>query len=723
MGKLIFADSVENFKLKLPNWNVNTDPSFYSIAFTDDGYLLTHGKQFALSLVGGDVSDQVQLSLVNGNEIKLSGKDIAASSVVLPVYSILGVENNPVTVSGTGEITVQHALSSGDKTTTLYGSSVDYSISIPKFYVDAYGHVTHAENGATKYLNQVKQNVAASDTDYYILGGSNSSGSDSDETYLHSSIKFNGGTLYADSFNEGGKALINKYVQIANIGDGTGKLQADAANPGIVKLSDRYSGEDITNLNAAEGGTAATPYAVAQALDAAKLYSKDLFASNDAMVFMGTINANGVIQSHNSIAAAAAGVTNIDDGVTSISSLQKHLAGWTFKFTESGSFTLDTDRSWIVESGDMLICTRDGSSIAAAGYDVIQVNIENAVVSTGERFDQGIIYATGTGRTVASFAYPTEANKALMYDGSSLKWGDMVNTWRTISLEGQEILSGDTTSNVLNFKAGTGISINNTDGSLTFTNSSPLSAATALSIQNNKVVLASYNPSSEANPVLNFGGAIVQASISDGVINVEHKTSSVTASTTADLYKIGFDSYGHITAATKVTTLDIANKNAFTVSQGNNSVSYNNSEAVGLAFANGTDISLTGSIANNILTITPAITHKYKKVSFQNSTSTNAIGSSGDTSAEITFKAADANTEFSFSNNVVTLKTINTWRNVEAFRLDHLNDGNSGNDVATNVLTSIDTYSLKFSSDFAWDNNEINIMWTEINGDSITYHA
>ena len=76
MGKLIFADSVANLKAKLPNWNVNTDPSYYSIAFTEDGYLLTHGKQFALTIIGDNNADAVKLALSNDKtQLLLTGNN------------------------------------------------------------------------------------------------------------------------------------------------------------------------------------------------------------------------------------------------------------------------------------------------------------------------------------------------------------------------------------------------------------------------------------------------------------------------------------------------------------------------------------------------------------------------------------------------------------------------------------------------------------------------
>lgn len=67
--------------------------------------------------------------------------------------------------------------------------------------------------------------------------------------------------------------------------------QGTTANYGHVKLS------DATNATtaAASGGTAATPKAVKDALDAAKTYADGIVAASDAMVFKGTLGTGGTV--------------------------------------------------------------------------------------------------------------------------------------------------------------------------------------------------------------------------------------------------------------------------------------------------------------------------------------------------------------------------------------------------------------------------------------------
>lgn len=716
MGKLIFADSIANFKAKLPNWNVSTDPSYYSIAFTNDGYLLTHGKQFALTIVGEDVQDAVKLALSNDKtQLLLTGNNLQGSIVDLPVYSILGVTDNPVTVTeDSGKFTIQHEEVTGDTTgLTQYGNiTADYKVTIPKLHIDSYGHVVKATNGTETAINLVKQELVTG-TKFSLLG-TTASATGTTSTVFNSNIYVQDNALYAESIFEGSILLGTKYVKASALGDGKGtNYFATGSLDGIVRLSDSIT----SDLNAAEGKTAATPLAVKNAVAQALNDAKALFASNDAMIFMGTIKANGTIVTHNTNVIALAGLSIIN-GTTKVNNLAKHETGWTFKFVEEGTFTFGS-KSWIVESGDMLVCISSGNSTTAV-YDVIQANIENQVIAGNATLPAGVVYATGIGRTIASLAYGT-AGKALMSTGSGVEWGDVVNNWRPINVKGTEQLTNETTSGALNFSNGTGVDLSFTDGTITISNTSPLNAATDLLFKNGDNDLTSYNPKNEINPVLKFGGAIVQASLVDGVITVEHKTSGISAKTTQGLYKIAFDAYGHITGATAVASADLpASAYSFSASHGTNKVTYNNNVDSGIEFVSGTDTGWTSTVSNGVLTLTPIITHKYKTISFYNS-GTSPVHTSSNTTDALDFKAGD-NISFNYSDDKLNISAVNTWRNVEAINLTNLNDANSANDKPITVLAnSISTSALKFGDEFVWDGDEIKLVWTEISGDTITY--
>ena len=724
MGKLIFADSASNLKLRLPNWNKPDDPSFYSIAFTQDGYLITHGKEFSLSTVGEE-SDLVNLA-GDTKSFWLTGKNVGSAAIAFPVNNIKATQGNPIVVtpgSGetAGEFTVDHGEVSGDTTgLSEYGAtSSDYKLTIPHLYVDKFGHVQKISNGNQTAVNLVEQK--ASTGKFFLLGGS---GSDvTAGTVYNSNFYVENGTLVATAIKEGSTLLANKYVQSSWLGNGKGTSQddvkANGALAGIVSLVDTaYNVQDPSD---ATKGVAVSPKAVKEAYTKAVEAAQNLFASNDAMVFMGTLSATGIIQSHNNTVAAANNISIIDK-TTSINSLKGDIVGWTFKFIDTGTITINGSAKY-VETGDMLICINGGNTPT---YEIIQSNIENEVVSENTTLDEGIVLSTGTGRTVKSFSWASATNgQALTKTANGLAWANVVNNWRPVVVNNNQILSGETTTNALGFSSSTGISLSSTDGTITITNTSPLSAASSLKFFNSSSAseLCSFNPSNADAFTLKFEDGAISGEFKDSVLTVKHKK-PLTSTVASGLYKIAVDTYGHITGTTAVTSEDLpVSAYSFSAAAGTNSVSYNNSANAGIKFIGGGDASVTSAVKDNILEVTTSFTNKYKKFSIQNSTDQAATSTDTDSTTGITLKAADANTKLTMSGSVVTIQTSNTWRAVSAYNLTNLNNSNTSDDFQEVLSTSIGTNSLKFGDEFAWDGDEIKLVWTEISGSTITYKA
>lgn len=733
MGKLIFADSLANFVNKVPNWSKETDPSYYSIAFTSDGYLLTHGKQFALSLVD-NLDDLVGIS-VNDGTVSLSGKNINtnSSSFKLPVYKIQSTEGNPISSTNlNGVVTVDHKEATEFDTTgltTMGGfSDVDYTINLPKLKVDKFGHVAEINTANAIRLNFVKQNLTSSTTDTYYLLGTTATDTGNAETSFNKDLYYNNGTLTVSSIKEGDKLLSIKYVQASKVGLQDGKdYHAQGSYAGIVNLSDSIE----SDLNTKDGKTAATPAAVKAAVAKALADAKALFASNDAMIFMGTIKPDGTIISHNTNVASINNL-NITNNTTKISALTHFESGWTFKFAFDGveqTFTLG-GKSWKVEQGDMLVCTSTGNSATTAQFDVVQTNIENQVTASDTSLSKGILIASGNGRVIQSIGLG-QAGQAVVFDGTNVTWGDVVNNWRPIQVKGTEVLSSGVSTGAINFAAGTGVDLSYTagtesaSGKITITNTSPLSSASALKFMNGESELTSYNPSSTTVPIVKFGNVVIQGLYDQGVITIEHKTIG-TAKSTEDLYSLTIDQYGHITKSTAITSLGKSLANSIKLTAGSSSIEFNNSAGKEIKFQGSGDLSVSGTVSGNVLTVTSSLTHKYKEINFySNTTATQALVSSGNTTTSLDLYAGD-NVTFKNDNSKLTINSINTWRSVSAYKLTTLNDNDSTNDSLESILnntpsTTIGTNALKFGDEFVYDGDEIKLVWTEINGNTITY--
>lgn len=132
------------------------------------------------------------------------------------------------------------------------------------------------------------------------------------------------------------------------------------------------------------------------------------FATNDAMVFKGTIGTGGT-------------VTQLP---------ATHEAGWTYKVISNDSFAGQT-----CEIGDMIICIKDGTVTNTADWTVIQTNIDGAVTGPTSSTAGHIATFTGTtgkviqdsGFTIATsvpanavFTDTTYENKAAASDGTDV---------------------------------------------------------------------------------------------------------------------------------------------------------------------------------------------------------------------------------------------------------------------------------------------------------------
>lgn len=142
----------------------------------------------------------------------------------------------------------------------------------------------------------------------------------------------------------------------------------------VSKLNDKSNIEvlKVSGNAVTLGGSvfASTPNAYTVATETAVVAKiHDLMNAASAMVFAGTVNGNGVIQSHNSDVITQA----ITDGTTNISELTGYRAGWLFLVTSAGTIT----GIGVVEVGDTVLCVSSYvTAYAASDWTVIQANID-----------------------------------------------------------------------------------------------------------------------------------------------------------------------------------------------------------------------------------------------------------------------------------------------------------------------------------------------------------
>lgn len=676
MSKLIYSPTstlIEGTYNKIKNTDQAVNPVYYSVAFTGDGYIYTHGKKFRLFNVVNDAVEGLLFQIQDGTAgFYIDGASIGTGTVV---QSVTG--DSVVTATTTdGAVTIAHAefLQQGAQ----YGSATQ----VPIITVNATGHITAIQNSATIDISKVRGETTSEAGQYYILGVT---GDTLQHPLYNANLYFDAnGNIHASNMYIGNNALSTLFAAIGHT-----SVYATDSTYGHVTLTDTPS-----NDYDADDHIAATPKAVMAGVTTANQYAQNLFAAQDAMIFVGTIESDGTITSHNSAVLPTA----VDDS-TNINDVE-YKVGWTFRFVENGTFNGED-----VETGDMIIAVKDKATLFDMDdWTVIQTNISGALTSASNL--NGLLYSNNS-RVVNSLAL---ASGILKYDGTTLSFVNPNTVWRDIQIDSTSI-----GTNTLNLIAGNAIGLTESNGSVTISvnSSNIIQSAAALSITQGQVTFQ-YKPTAAAS--LTIGDKLtLEQDQSDNYI-LKHATGTVF---TNKLGSITTDSYGHVTAISEVTSLP--NPNALTIkTNSTTALEYTGSEAKVLIFKNGGDISFTSSTdADQNKVIEAAVTHKYREIKFQNSADnpTQLLGDNSNIALTLLAGTNVAISNVGANNQNLPAGTLmisaeDTWRNIQAYKFQ------------SNILSrsSIGDGTLNFSNDFIFSDNEIAIMWTEIDENGvITY--
>lgn len=701
MSKLIYAPSLALFKATYPDWAAPTSTIYRTLGYTEDGYMYTHGRVFQMS-VSGEANPWGLATSISGQKLNVTVAGYTAV-VDLPVVGIKTTTEDDLTVtSALGVYTVIHKEKFANNTTIGATAASNISIAVPQIEISKTGHVIRTA-GYTATLNNVSQTADSTATTAYLLHGI---GPGTAGTIYNAALKANfvTGALSATSFIENGVALAAKYAPIAHAIAATTHGVGNGTLYGHIKLSDA-----INSATGVTGGTAATPKAVLDSFNAAKVYAEELLGTTDAMLFVGTINGTGIIQTHNTIVIPS----GVVDGTTNISALTNYSAGWTFKVTTVGTITSIGK----VEPGDMIIANNNFiTAYKAVDWSVIQANIDGAVsIASNLVLDTVILGATAT--TVKSLANGSNGQYLRINTAGKPVWTTVGVDMRAIKYNGSDFLTS-IVNTALDLVAGSGISLagNPTTGALTVTNTGVLDTY-ALTISNGATALGTYQPKT-AVATIGFSGGL-KAAVAGSVYTVSHTSSSTVKA--MGLYETSIDAYGHVSAGVEVTALPNSAALTFTNAAGTAIDNYIGSVAKVLKIANGTDISFTMATASNIITVTPTLTHRYRPISFRGSGDTADTVVFANTNAGTLTLRAGSNVDIVNAAGVLTLSATdtNTWRNVKAIL--------AGSAVVSEVLgTSIGLADLEFGSDFLWteagNNGKLQIGWAEIDASgNVTY--
>lgn len=694
MSKLVYAASKAGFETAynntaLGNNVVLTDsgnPIYKSVVFTTDGYLYTHGKFFRIFDATNPfnvTSSNNIVSLKDGSGTELVNFDIG-------IISANGADNITATTTS-GAVTIKHNKVSVGFGGTAGGTANTDTVSVPSFTVDDYGHIT-VKSSSIANLDYVKVKAdITTDSEYKVILGSTAGIVETIQLNKSNYLKFNpsSGTLSASVFKQNGLKLSEIYAPISHANAASTYGSGSDTKYGHLKLSDSTS-----STSGVSSGVAATPSAVKSALDAAKSYSDGILASNDAMIFKGTLGTGGTI--------------------TTLPTTGLYNTGWTYRIITQGTYA-----GIVCEPGDLIICIVDraaGVAGANADWTVAQTNVDGAVTAADNLTANQLILGNGT-KNVKTLAAGTNGKVLTMVSGSPA-WATNVDTWRAIKVDGTQRLASSTNT-ALDFIASTGISLswNGTSNGVTIATN-----LQALDIRNQGTSAGSYSPSGITNNAINFADGL-SASLLSNVFKVGH-TNSITAGS-KKLYSFAYDGYGHITGTpTEVTSLPNANSLVLKFDTGtteNTSLyTYNGSTAKTIDIKAGTNVSLTKA-ANTITINSTNTTYSFYNLVFKNSAGTVIDTYKPSTSPTKTFQAGSNVTIDSSGTDVIRIAATdtNTWRNVTAY-------STGATSTINQVLsTSIGTADLQFGDEFVWNatSEELKLGWAEIDGAGVVTYT
>ena len=420
MAKFIHAASLAGFKKAYTGWASDNSDVYTSIALTDDGYLVTHGKTFITANSDNNFPYPITLGGASGSltvTIKGSSGSIQLSGLGLTAGGTSGA--NPT-------LTLDHTKTLSAATSVGNNGTI---IKIPTISSDIYGHIT-ALSSVDQHVDYVTQTATAIDSTYNLLF---SSATGTSEIYFSTTsnkpITYNpsSGTLSTPALNVGG-ASIDSLIR------GT---KATDTQFGVVKLIDTLDTGTKTNNNGASTSIAASQLALYNAYKAAIDYADQKITA--AVSFKGTLGTDGTIT-----ALPATGYTIGDE----------------YRVITAGTYAGN-----ICEVGDIIIATKSyvKDAVAANDWAVIQNNLIGALQTNGSPIPtNGIVVGLSNGY-VSNITVPSTTNSFLKWDGNAYTWD--TNIYRTLQINGTQQLSSST-STTINVADGTNTTVSYNNGKI-----------------------------------------------------------------------------------------------------------------------------------------------------------------------------------------------------------------------------------------------------------------
>ena len=708
MSKLIYAKSKAGFETAYDLTARSLGGTVYaSVVFTEDGYLFTHGKYFRIF---PDAATIFTSTTTNGTATL---KDTTAAAKTLGtidvgVTAVVGGNALSNTALSNGSITIDHDVSG--VAAAAYGptgDSVGATATIPKVTVDTYGHVT-AAGTHTATLNRVLATTTTGN--FYLLGHASST----DVTNSAQALKI--ATIYG---NQLGHLTAVKFI------GATDKSLSVALNGAVAVAFNNTADVTHTFFAPTTGGTAG------QILKS-NGNSAPTWLSLSESIAVGSTNSE-VPTAAAVYAAISSGISTNDamifKGVIDASTNPNYPAsdkGWTWKISAPGK--IGGASGVVVEAGDTIICTTDGSvtgdqATVGTNWTILQTNIDGSVTTTGVLAQNALVLGTGTA-AIQSLANSTAGNILVCGGGTTApSW----NAPGAFTIQVNDAAFGTnyspTSGKTVNFKPGSNVTLASSGNDITISSTDSNWYPTAFS----------WTGGTSAGPTGSLTGAGMTA-VAVGAIPVASATASGVVTTGAQIFA-GTKTFSSIISGSINGTAALATD-----------VAGGTTGAIVYQSAAGVTAFLAASATNGyVLKYNTTTNAPYWAADVDTDThytSKNIIGATAGATANATaanaalylnhiengsvtsthkITGAGATSVASDASGNLTITSANTWRNVSAYSVT--------NTFAQVLTSTIGTDDLQFGSEFIWDTvgdgtngPELKLGWAEIdNLGAITY--
>jgi hypothetical protein len=416
--------------------STGTDATLPTASASASGVITTGNQTFAgvktfnstiTGSISGNAGTATTLQTARTLTIGSTGKTFNGSANVAWTLAEIGVNNSTLTLATSG-------IATGSQTwTSNQGTNATFTVNVPATNL-AMGGSGNSRTITSSTGTDVSVPVVTTTNAGFMATG--------DKTKLdgiETGAQVN--TVTSVAGKTGAVTLTNSDVGLGNVTNHAQVRKLASSTNGNVPIWNGTTGDQLSNGYGVETTLVGNSSNLARA-DAIKAYVDGILASNDAMIFKGTLGTGG----------------------TYTALPTTHNVGWTIKVITAGTYA-----GQVAEVGDMYISlvSRSGSGNQNSDWAVIQVNIDGAVTGPASSVNDHVALFNGTTGKVIKSSGSVLGNGTLTLATSGIATGSQTfganqntNATFTVNVPATNLaMGGSGNSRTITSSTGTDVSV------------------------------------------------------------------------------------------------------------------------------------------------------------------------------------------------------------------------------------------------------------------------